>query len=101
MKTYRMNEIQNKHGQRIYYFAKQPGNTELEKCINFINGMKTKYKRFDAQTTNGINITCIVVKGGFEVFNQFEEKVGECEINYNPLSIDYMWEDLQDLGFSI
>ena len=34
MKTY--GDIFNKHNQRIYYFSKQPGNTELDKCISFL-----------------------------------------------------------------
>ena len=31
MKTYRFNEIINKHGQYIAYFSSQPGNTDLER----------------------------------------------------------------------
>ena len=45
MKTYRKDEIVNKHGQYIAYWSKQPGNTELEKyypyiCIGFRGNKK-------------------------------------------------------------
>ena len=50
MKTYRKDEIVNKHGQYIAYWSKQPGNTELE-----------KYRRIDRDTTE---------------YNQFVDKVG-------------------------
>lgn len=57
MKTYRKDEIVNKHGQYIAYWSKQPGNTELE-----------KYRRIDQDTTeynqfvdkNGMTLTCFV-----------------------------------------
>jgi len=40
MKTYRHDEIENKHGQYIAYWSKQKGNTELEKYKNFISNMR-------------------------------------------------------------
>ena len=105
MRTYNFNEIENRHGQRIYYFSKQPGSTELEKCINFINKMNVKYTIFKAVDKNSNRPIDIVVSGdnSFEVFNYLGEKVGECNNeSYNKIkSISDILEDLEDLGFSI
>lgn len=105
MKTYTRNEIENRHGQRIYYFSKQAGNTELEKCINFNKLMNAKFEILTTKTINSGDISILLIKGGtgcvFEVFNDIGEKVGECEPNYKPKSILDMQEDLEDLGFII
>ena len=75
MKTYSRNEIENKHKQRIYMFSKQPGKTELEKCINFMNSMKSKFIRYDVETINSGTISVIVTPGCvFEVFNLLGER---------------------------
>jgi hypothetical protein len=65
MITYRFNEIENKHGQYIAYWSKQPGNTELEKYKNFIQSMyhkdiKSIYTEHILQDNNGNDITCYV-----------------------------------------
>lgn len=113
MQTYTRNEITNKHGQRIYMFSKRPGNTELEKCIDFLThmcaGTSHTFYRFDTQTLSGDNISIIATgvgpngEGGFEVFNSLGEKVGECECTWYvfPPSVQDMSDDLDDLGFSI
>ncbi len=77
---YSRNEIFNKHGQPIYYFIKQPGNTELEKCINFINTMGGKYTQHDVDTIIGM-VSIILQVGGLQVFNSIGEKVGEYKID--------------------
>jgi hypothetical protein len=58
MRTYRRDEIENKHGQYIAYWSKQPGNTELEKYKNFIQGMF--YTEHIVKDNNGNDITCYV-----------------------------------------
>jgi hypothetical protein len=42
MKTYRFDEIENKHAQSVSMFSKQPGNNDLERCINFLNAWNKK-----------------------------------------------------------
>lgn len=46
MKTYRRDEIINKHGQYIAYWSKQKGNTELEKFLNFNGIFVLTYKTY-------------------------------------------------------
>lgn len=102
MKLYAFNEIQNKHGQPIYYFSKQSGNTELEKCINFMNQMGTNFIQFDSPTINSGDISCIVIPDSdCQVFNNIGEKVGQFEIDYTPNMIHDMYDDLNDIGFQI
>jgi hypothetical protein len=66
MKTFRRDEIENKHGQFIAYWAKQPGNTELEKYKNFNKlweiGMNitSSITEHIIQDNNGSDITCFV-----------------------------------------
>ena len=108
MKTYSFSEIENKHGQRIYNFSKQPGITELDKCINFINAFGSSFKRFDTRTIDGQDITCIVTEGdSFEVFNSVGEKVGEYDsqinerVDYKITCVEDILTELEDLGFEI
>lgn len=56
MKTYTLNEIENRHGQPICYFSKQAGNTELEKCINFNKLMNVKFEILTSKTINSGDI---------------------------------------------
>lgn len=98
MKTYSKDEILNRHGQPIYYFSKQSGNTELEKCINFINKMGTEYSKYDVDTTTG-TISIILEPGYLQVFNSIGEKVGEYEID-EEYSHD-ITEILGDMGFDL
>lgn len=66
MITYRRDEIENKHGQYIAYWAKQPGNTELEKYRNFksaferLSNISSNTTEYIIQDNNGDDITCIV-----------------------------------------
>lgn len=64
MQTYRRDEIKNKHGQAIYYWSKQPGNTELEKYTNFKIAMGDNSKEivYIVKGKNGDDITCLVDK---------------------------------------
>ncbi len=102
MITYSFNEIQNKHGQPIYYFSKQKGNTELEKCINFINQMNSKFIRFDSQTVSSGDITCIVSPDcDCQVFNSLGEKVNQFEIDFTPATIQDLYDDLSDIGYQL
>ncbi len=103
MIEYRFNEIQNKHGQRIYYFSKQPGNTELEKCINFTKMMNVKYNIFNTiDKNNNKKIDIVSTSTSFEVFNDIGDKVGECSESYNNITcLNDIIEDLEDLGFNI
>jgi hypothetical protein len=94
MKTFAKLEIKNKHGQQIYMFAKHPGNTELEKCINFLNKMKVSFEKWTTKDINGNDTTCVVCKKRVEVFNTNEEKIGEFEAGYNPSNIGELSEDL-------
>jgi|ERR1035437_9198852 hypothetical protein len=60
---YRRDEIVNRHNQAIYYWSKQPGNTELDKYKNFklamgvVNSNDSVYIIPDNQNND---ITCIV-----------------------------------------
>lgn len=101
METYRKDEIVNRHNQRIYYFSKQPGKTELEKCMNMNKSMKIKVKRYDAKLVDGKNITCIVYDKCVEVFNDLEEKIGEIETGYKIRKFDELIEYLDDIGINV
>lgn len=96
--TYTAQQIKNRHGQRIYMFSKQPGNTELEKCIIFLNKTKIEFQLFGTES-----IQVVYSGGSIEIFNGDGEKVGELEdISCdNPQSIDDLSEDIRDLGFEI
>ena len=103
MKTFKFEEIINKHGQYIVYFSGQPGNTEMEKYKNFL-GKKT-FKEFEGSTIDGKLIKVIVEKGAFTVFNELEEKIADYE--GNNIKIDTTNElvdiikELDDLGIGI
>lgn len=91
MKTFTFDEIQNKHGQPIYYWSKQPGNTELEKYKNFITAMgQTLGTEFIIPDKAGLDMTCIVdVEEGPEgysliCFNHLGETIFQTEDCYNP-----------------
>ncbi len=105
MIPYRFDEIENKHVQRVYMFSKQPGNNDLEKCINFINRMGVGFDRYDTKTIQGDDITIIVTaKSAFEVFNSAGEKIGECDtyVSNNQISsLSDMHDDLNDLGINV
>ncbi len=60
MKTYRKDEIVNKHGQYIAYYSLAPGNTELEKFKNspLINSIA--YTEHILEDDNGDRLTCMV-----------------------------------------
>jgi hypothetical protein len=66
MRTYRFNEIENKHGQAIYYWSKRPGNTELEQYKNFKQELEQNdwlgatTTELTVQDNNGNDITCFV-----------------------------------------
>lgn len=78
-----MSYILNKHGQRVYYFINQPGNTELEKCLNFNKAMGVSTVQYPLVDINGNTIECVVVynsnTAGVEVFNDKGEKTFEFE----------------------
>ena len=78
MDTFSFNEIQNKHNQRIYMFSKFPGNSEMEKCINFLKAIKESYN-LSLITIDGNKINVLLQDGSFELFNDLEEKIGEYE----------------------
>jgi len=85
-------------------FSKQPGNTELDKCMNFITRMGVGFDRYDVKTISGDDITLIVTaKSSFEVFNNLGEKVAECddEVGHRITNVSDMQDDLSDLGFEI
>lgn len=58
MKTYRLDEIKNKHSKAIYYFSKAEGKTELEKFKNsFIYDKNCKEYVVEK---NGDVLTCFI-----------------------------------------
>lgn len=86
MQTYKKSEIVNKHNQYIVYFSKQPGNNELEQCINFNKGMASvgvKCVQYNLKDSNGSDIYCVVGydlnNAGVEVFNSLKEKIYQSE----------------------
>ncbi len=90
MKTFSRNEITNKHGQYISYLSKQPGNNELEQCINFNKAMAAagvKYIQYDLKGIDNKDIYCVVVynnaSAGVEVFNDQKEKIYQSEELYD------------------
>lgn len=105
MRSLSFNEIENKHGQRVYMFSKQPGNTDLEKCINFIKLMKVKYSIFEEFTDKNEMITIVAVGSSFEVFNDKGEKIEEFndEDRYGEeiKSIDDVKYTLSDLNINL
>ena len=107
MIPYKFDEIENKYGQRIYMFSKQAGNTEIEKCINFITKMCVGFDRYDTKVVGGISpnddISVVVTaKSSFEVFNSSGEKIAECdEVGHRINSLVDIYDDLYDLGFEI
>jgi hypothetical protein len=90
MKLYSRNEIVNKHGQPIYYWSKQKGNTELEKYKNFIGFTNNKFNEFIIKDKNNLDMTCIVntnqgPEGYYLVcFNHLGETIFQTEDCYNP-----------------
>ena len=82
-------------------FSNQPGSTELEQYINFLNSMRSNYTRFDTTTINGQKLIIVVEPGAFQIFNIDKEKIEECEIQYSPNTIEELSDDLSDLGFDI
>lgn len=100
---YAFNQIQNRHGQRIYSFSRHKGNTEIEKCINFITSMKVKYIQLTSDTHEVGIIDVICTKGGFEVFNSLGEKINEYDDigGYKPKTIKDIEEFLNDLGYNL
>jgi len=99
MKTFRFDEIQNKHGQRIYMFSNQNGNTELEKCLNSLKN--NKYKLFEINTPQNQVVKIVAEQGCFQVFNDKEEKIDECDFGGTDLvnSVDDIADYLCDLGY--
>jgi hypothetical protein len=57
-KIYKLDEIENKHGQYIADFSGEKGNTELEKFRNFIKGGSGI--EFTIPDKQGLDMTCIV-----------------------------------------
>jgi hypothetical protein len=123
MQTFRFDELINKHGQSINMFSKQPGNTELEKCINFLNSWNNlsnnsaKFTQFLVNTnignvtcvvldiflvnTNIGNVTCVVLDiDGVEIFNNKGEKIGQSE-DYQINSVDDLYDPLDDIGITL
>ena len=109
MVTFRRDEIENKHGQYIAYWSKQPGNTELEKYKSFKKkweiGSNTTSSSTEYHTpdNNGNDITCFVDKeegpdGHILVcFNN----LGETILNTNDCYADDQYaieESLSDYG---
>jgi len=103
MKTYRLDEIVNKHNQPIYLFSNQPGTTDMEKYINFLKSLKSKYKVFEATITEANKLIKIVAeKGAFQVFNDKEEKINQYDDACIEItSINDISEDLNYLGYKI
>ncbi len=105
MKLFSRDEITNKNGQRIYMFAKQPGKTEMEKCLNFLKEMKLKSTTLEIVTLDNQKITVVAIRNSFEVFDENGVKVGECDecqdCNPKNLTIDSIAEDLADIGFNV
>ena len=103
--SYNFNEIQNKHGQDIYLFSKQPGKTEMEKFLNFLKIIKEKYKIFEETTINNQKIKIVATHNSFDVFNDKEEKIAEYIINFDNAgkinTINDILVMLYDLGFEI
>lgn len=109
MMTYRRDEIINKHNQRINYFSKQPGNTELEKYLSMVNTIKktVSHYRFltdKIKTLDGIQLTFALFGNTVDIFNDSEEKVGELEVRRGISDVQEVikeyWEDLKDMGFN-
>lgn len=95
MKTYSFDEIENKHGQPIYYWSKQPGNTELEKYKNFITAMGlTLGTEYTIADKAGLDMTCIVdTKEGPDgysliCFNHLGETIFQTEDCYGTTKED-------------
>lgn len=104
MMTYRKDEIINKHNQRINYFSKQPGKTELEKYLSMVSAIKKTSTIDKVKTLDGIQLTFAIFGNTVDIFNDSEEKVGELEIhrglsNSQEVIKEYR-EDLGDMGFN-
>lgn len=102
MVGYRLDEIINKHGQRISYFSKQSGKTDKEKCINFLKSSKEKFKVFQQSSNIGI-IYIITENGAFQVFNALGEKINEHDFgeSFKISRIENILEELDNLGYII
>jgi hypothetical protein len=109
MKTFRRDEIENKHGQYIAYWSKQNGNTELEKYKKFIQkwniDSKSKLTTTEhvVKDNNGNDITCYISQEegpdghALVCFNN----LGETILNTNDCysnDIDSIIESLSDYG---
>ena len=103
MKTYRKDEIVNKHGQPIYYWSKQPGNTELEKYRNFKIAMGDNSTEigYIIKGKNSDDITCLVDKeigpNGYTLlcFNDLGEtilNIDDCYANDKVGVIDSLYD---------
>lgn len=106
MQTFRFDELINKHGQSINMFSKQPGNTELEKCINFLKSWNNlsnnsaKFTQFVVDTNIG-EVTCVVLDiNGVEIFNNKGEKIGQSE-DYQIHQVDDLYDPLDDIGITL
>ena len=105
MKTYRFDEIENKHAQSVSMFSKQPGNNDLERCINFLNAWNKKinnapYVQYVVNTNIG-SVTCVVLaQSSVEAFNDKGEKVGEIG-GYTILSTTDLYEPLEEMNITI
>jgi hypothetical protein len=95
MKTYRFNEIINKHGQYIAYFSSQPGNTDLERCLNFLGNSKKE----EITDPDGNKLYVVLEKDCFQVFNEIGEKVGAMDGLSGIKSLDDVSDYLSDLGY--
>ena len=85
-KIYKLDEIENKHGQYIADFSRENGNTELEKYRNFDStGIE-----FIIPDKQGLDMTCIVDLDegpqGYALvcFNNLGETIFQTEDCYNP-----------------
>lgn len=106
MQTFRFDELINKHGQSINMFSKQPGNTELEKCINFLKSWNNlsnnsaKFTQFVVDTNIG-EVTCVVLgSSSVEIFNNKGEKIGQSE-DYQIHQVDDLYDPLDDIGITL
>ncbi len=79
MKLYKGSEIINKHGEAIYLFNNQPGNTEIDKFISLLNTHNIPFSGYNAIDKNGNGLSCVVVMNNNEleivVFNALGEKI--------------------------
>lgn len=72
-KLFRRDEITNIYGQRIYMYASQTGDTDLERCISFTKAMGLQMDRYDIDG----NTYIVMSNRRYDIFNSDGDKVGE------------------------